>query len=207
MMIINNSLQHIDYINIDAEGFDWYVIDGMERSLRLGMIDMFSFEAGESIGRNIEATMNTLSSYGYDSYMMIHQRLIKLSGAGCWSSQWNMDKPIGNTGHAKPNILVVRRAWSLRHAILAPFMDTRAHTLLTGTATITAAAITSSNSNNDQHIPNNNNKNPATATPTATPVAVAPSPTIPIPTPVARVRRRLPIPSSTPIVAENNNTN
>jgi hypothetical protein len=42
-------LKHIDYINIDAEGFDWFVIDGMEKSLKAGIIDMLSFEGKLSL--------------------------------------------------------------------------------------------------------------------------------------------------------------
>jgi hypothetical protein len=82
--------------------------------------------AGESPGRSIKHTSEVLDSYGYDSYMMIHQRLIKLTGVGCWNDRWNMDTSIAGTSHAKPNILCVRRNWELKHAVLSPFVDPRA---------------------------------------------------------------------------------
>ena len=66
-----NKIDHIDFVKIDVEGYEYYVIKGAERMIKEGRINyiQFEFSGATTISRTfLKDFIELFNNYGYDVY-------------------------------------------------------------------------------------------------------------------------------------------
>lgn len=85
-------LPYASVVKIDTEGHEPLVLRGMHKHLTLQKIDVLVFEyndLGAWKQTSLQATVESLDKYGYDSYMLGDYGVFNLNG-GCWHENYEI---------------------------------------------------------------------------------------------------------------------
>eukprot|EP00741_Cyanophora_paradoxa_P022872 tig00021521_g22092.t1 len=85
-------IDYVDYMKIDAEGWDPAVLDGMNGTLSRRAVGLFTFEHhrwGLWRERSLRDVTRTIAERGYECFLMTPGPFYKLTG-GCWSERFEV---------------------------------------------------------------------------------------------------------------------